>query len=78
MQAFDKHLPSKLRDHFLLGTKQCAMDVLNIDQGLSLGMFLTLMKYIGHKPSNLNFLVLRLKGLSYNEMHGTSSKIVGI
>jgi hypothetical protein len=45
MQAFDKHLPSKLSDHFLLGTKQCAMDVLNIDQGLSLGMLLTLMKY---------------------------------
>ncbi len=45
MQAFDNHLPSKLSDHFLLGTKQCAMDVLNIDQGLSLGMFLTLMKY---------------------------------
>jgi hypothetical protein len=45
MQAFDKHLPSKLRDHFVLGTKQSAMDVLNIDQGLPLGMFLTLMKY---------------------------------
>jgi hypothetical protein len=31
--------PSKLSDQFLLGTKQCAMNVLNMDQGLSLGMF---------------------------------------
>jgi hypothetical protein len=61
MQAFDKHLPSKLSDHFLLGTKQCAMNVLNIDQGLSLGMVLTLMKYRAQvlKPKFFGFKVQR-------------------